>query len=154
MHLSRRQFLAHSATVSALAAGGCATVISAPDALIVDTHQHLWDLATQKLPWLGGAPEILRHSYRTEEYRAATAGLNVRAIYMEVDVAESALVAEAEFVLGVGARRPNAHLRGGHRRPTGRAGLRGLPEAFPGQPVFQGRAPRAPLSRHPQRATA
>lgn len=101
MHLTRRQFLAHSATVTALAAGGCATVNSTPDALIVDTHQHLWDLATQKLPWLGGAPEILRHSYRTEEYRAATAGLDVRAIYMEVDVAESALVAEAEFVLGL-----------------------------------------------------
>jgi L-fuconolactonase len=87
MHLTRRQFLADSATVIALAAGGCATVNSTPDALIVDTHQHLWDLTTQKLPWLGGAPEILRHSYRTEEYRAATVGLNVRAIYMEVDVA-------------------------------------------------------------------
>ncbi len=138
MHLSRRQFLAHSATVSALAAGGCATVISAPDALIVDTHQHLWDLATQKLPWLGGAPEILRHSYRTEEYRAATAGLNVRAIYMEVDVAESALVAEAEFVLGLA--------RGG-QTPTCAAVIGGRPDApgfadylkrFRDNPFFKG----------------
>lgn len=103
MHLTRRQFLAQSATATALATGGCASVKPTPDDLIVDTHQHLWDLTTQQLPWLGGAPEILRHSFRTEEYRAATAGLNVRAIYMEVDVADAGLVAEAEFVLGLAA---------------------------------------------------
>ena len=138
MHLTRRQFLADSATVTALAAGGCATVNSTPDALIVDTHQHLWDLTTQKLPWLGGAPEILRHSYRTEEYRAATVGLNVRAIYMEVDVAESSLVAEAEFVLGLA--------RGG-QTPTCAAVIGGRPDApgfadylkrFRDNPFFKG----------------
>lgn len=100
MHLTRRQFLPALATTAGLAAG-CATVPTAPDALIIDTHQHLWDLERQKLPWLGGAPAVLRKSYRTEEYLAATAGLSVRAIYMEVDVAESELVAEAEFVLGL-----------------------------------------------------
>lgn len=120
MHLTRRQFLAHSTAATALAAGGCATVSSAPDALIVDTHQHLWDLATQQLPWLGGAPEILRHSFRTEEYRAATVGLNVRAIYMEVDVADAGLVAEAEFVLGLAA---------GGKTPTRAAVIGGRPDA-------------------------
>ncbi len=101
MHLGRRQFFQTTAIASASVAAGCATVSPAPDALIVDVHQHLWDLTRQKLPWLGDAPEILRRSYRTEEYRAATAGLNVRAVYMEVDVAENELAAEAEFVLGL-----------------------------------------------------
>ena len=120
MHLTRRQFFQHTAVATASVAAGCATVSSAPDALIVDTHQHLWDLTRQKLPWLGGAPEILRRSYRTEEYRAATAGLNVRAIYMEVDVAESDLVAEAEFALGLA--------RGG-QTPTLAAVIGGRPDA-------------------------
>ncbi len=105
MHLDRRQFLQHTALAAAAVATGCAsaptskTPAPALGELIIDTHQHLWDLTKQKLPWLGGAPEILRHSYRTEEYLAATAGLNVRAIYMEVDVADSELGLEAEFVL-------------------------------------------------------
>lgn len=138
MHVTRRQFLTHSATMTALAVGGCATVNPTPDTLIVDTHQHLWDLATQKLPWLGGAPEILRHSFRTEEYRAATAGLNVRAIYMEVDVAESELVAEAEFVLGLARSK---------QTPTLAAVIGGRPDApdfadyvkrFRGNPHFKG----------------
>jgi len=103
MHLTRRQFLQH-AGIAGVATTGCATLSQAPDALIIDTHQHLWDLTTQKLPWLGDAPAVLRKSYRTEEYRAATAGLNVRAVYMEVDVAEDTLVSEAEFVLGLAAR--------------------------------------------------
>ena len=45
--------------------------------LIVDTHQHLWDLSKLKLPWLADAPEVLRKTYRNEEYRQATEGLNV-----------------------------------------------------------------------------
>jgi L-fuconolactonase len=60
-------------------------------------------LGSQKLPWLGDAPAVLRQSYRTEEYLAATAGLNVRAVYMEVDVAEETLRNEAELVLGIAA---------------------------------------------------
>ena len=137
MHLTRRQFLQH-ASVAAIAATGCATVPSAPDALIIDTHQHLWDLASQKLPWLGDAPAVLRKSFRTEEYRAATAGLNVRAIYMEVDVAEAGLVAEAEFVLG---------LANAGQTPTRAAVIGGRPDApgfadyvkrFSANPRFKG----------------
>lgn len=120
MHLARRQFFQHTAVATVSVAVGCATVSSAPDTLIVDTHQHLWDLMRQKLPWLGDAPDILRRNYRTEEYRAATAGLNVRAIYMEVDVAESELVTEAEFVLGLA--------RGG-QTPTLAAVIGGRPDA-------------------------
>ncbi len=104
MQATRRQFLHVSAAAAAtLAASGCATVSEPVNPLIVDTHQHLWDLSSQQLPWLGDAPAVLRKSYRTEEYRAATAGLNVRAIYMEVDVAEETLRSEAELVLGIAA---------------------------------------------------
>lgn len=67
--------------------------------MIIDTHQHLWDLEKFKLPWLAGAPEVLRQSYRTQEYLAATRGLNVQAIYMEVDVNPAQHDAEAEHIV-------------------------------------------------------
>jgi L-fuconolactonase len=63
---------------------------------IIDTHQHLWDTRKQQLPWLSGAPEVLRRNYQPAEYEAATEGLPVRALYMEVDVAETHLDEEAE----------------------------------------------------------
>jgi L-fuconolactonase len=103
MSLTRREFM--QSTAAALAAPTIASVAlaadDAPDALIIDTHQHLWDLSRQKLPWLESAEEVLKHDYRTEEYLAATKGLNVRAVYMEVDVAPEEEAAEAEFVIGL-----------------------------------------------------
>lgn len=138
MQTNRRQFLQHAAITAASTVSGCATLNTVPVALIVDTHQHLWDLSKQKLPWLGGAPEILRQSYRTEEYLAATAGLNVRAIYMEVDVAEAELTKEAELVLGIA--------RAG-QTPTRAAVIGGRPDSpgfvdyvhrFRGDPHFKG----------------
>ena len=98
--INRRTFI-HQTAIGALV-GGSLNALSALESkspLIIDTHQHLWDLTKQKLPWLNGAPDVLNHSYRTEEYRAATEGLNIRAIYMEVDVAPEQYVAEAELVL-------------------------------------------------------
>jgi len=68
-------------------------------ALIIDTHQHMWDLSKFKLPWLENAPPIYRQSYRTEEYLQATKGLNVKAVYMEVDVDAKQRQAEAEYVI-------------------------------------------------------
>ncbi len=57
-----------------------------PPLPMVDTHQHLWDLSRLKLPWLAGAGHLNR-SYLMDDYRRATAGLNlVKAVYMEVDV--------------------------------------------------------------------
>src|SRR5882672_5691396 len=103
MPSTRRQFIQQSATALAFVAAGCVTTSKPADGLIIDTHLHLWDLDHQKLPWLDGASEILRRSYRLEDYRAATAGLNVRAVYMEVDVAEDTLPSEAELVLGIAA---------------------------------------------------
>lgn len=66
---------------------------------IIDTHQHLWDLNRQRVPWLANATDVLRRSYVTSDYLEATRGLNVvKAIYMEVDVAPEDQVAEAELI--------------------------------------------------------
>lgn len=65
---------------------------------ILDTHQHLWDIRKQHLPWLSGAPEVLRRNYLPADYAAATEGLPIRALYMEVDVAEGSLNEEAELL--------------------------------------------------------
>ena len=49
--MTRRDFL-HSAALT-VAAGTAAAAITEPAPLsIVDTHQHLWDLAKFKLPWV------------------------------------------------------------------------------------------------------
>ena len=76
--------------------------------LIVDTHQHLWDLDRLSLPWHKGAPEVLRRSYRPEDYAAATSGRNVRSVYMEVDVAEADHDKEAEYVVGLSRAKSGA----------------------------------------------
>ncbi len=70
---------------------------------IVDTHQHLWDLAQFSLPWLAGeGMEPLRQNHLLSDYLAAAAGTGIaRTIYMEVDVAAEQRVAEAEFVAGL-----------------------------------------------------
>ena len=119
MKLSRRQFVQQSAgaALAAGAVGGCAS----PEAReaerdgsgsrarlpIVDTHQHLWDLTKFRLAWLDGTP-ALKKSFVTEDFRAATRGLNVvKAVYMEVDVDPSQQVAEAEHVIALS--RSSAH---------------------------------------------
>jgi L-fuconolactonase len=67
--------------------------------LIVDTHQHLWDLSRFRLPWLSGAGTINR-SFVMSDYREATAGLNVqKTIYMEVDVDPGQQIEEADYVI-------------------------------------------------------
>jgi predicted TIM-barrel fold metal-dependent hydrolase len=68
---------------------------------IIDTHQHLWNLAHFKLSWMtSGHP--LGRSFTTVDYAAATAGLNiVKSVYMEVDVLKEQQQAEADFVIGL-----------------------------------------------------
>ncbi|MFM2094454.1 MAG: hypothetical protein RIS70_1578 [Planctomycetota bacterium] len=122
MHTSRRQFLAQTAACSAAASlsafpllGGTASAdersadrCGANDSskkengmLIIDTHQHLWNLDQLRLPWLKGAPEVLRHHFGPKEYAQAVAGLNVKAIYMEVDVDTGDHDKEADYVVGL-----------------------------------------------------
>jgi L-fuconolactonase len=101
---TRRRFLQASMAACAAVAIRKPTAMNPPDDLptnIVDVHQHLWDLSQLKLPWLGDAPEILRHTYHLAEYREATKGLNIKAVYMEVDVDPSMLADEAEHVIGL-----------------------------------------------------
>jgi L-fuconolactonase len=74
---------------------------------IIDTHQHLWDLNKFRLAWTDAAPSLAR-SYLTDDYLAATAGLNVvKAIYMEVDVDPAQQVAEAEYIIDLCERDDN-----------------------------------------------
>jgi len=75
------------------------TASAASDSLIIDTHQHLWDQSAIIPPWLKGAPAILQHDYSTAEYLTATAGLNIKAIYMEIDVAAKDHIKEAEAIV-------------------------------------------------------
>lgn len=66
---------------------------------IVDTHQHLWNLDTFRLPWLADAPALAR-TFSTTDYLEATAGLDVvKAVYMEVDVVPEQQAAEAEAII-------------------------------------------------------
>ena len=70
---------------------------------IVDTHQHLWNLAQFALPWLEGeGMESLRKDHLMSDYLAAAEGAGIaRTVYMEVDVAAEQRIAEAEFVAGL-----------------------------------------------------
>ena len=74
---------------------------------IVDTHQHLWDLTKLRLPWLKSAGHLNR-SFVTKDYLEATQGLNVvKAVYMEVAVADDHLLKEAELIVELCKRADN-----------------------------------------------
>lgn len=105
--MQRREFLERSAAASlaTLAAGlsaapvGAAEPAAAPGELIIDTHVHLWDLKQFKLPWLATAADMLKRNYLEGDYRQATSGLNVRSLYMEVNVEPAQETAEAVIAL-------------------------------------------------------
>ena len=99
--MNRRHFLQVSGSAAlATAVNSCSILDSRPpDTLIVDTHQHLWDRRQLSLPWLDHAPAILRPNYTTPDYQKAFAGYNVRSVYMEVDVAESNHIKEADLIV-------------------------------------------------------
>lgn len=104
--MNRRSFIRNAAqtTLASAILKGMHSELGASSAdfpLIVDTHQHLWDLSSQRLPWLASAPDILNRSYTAEDYLAATHGFKVKAVYMEVDVAPDQHVEEAEHILSI-----------------------------------------------------
>ena len=70
---------------------------------IVDTHQHLWDLARFALPWLEDeGMTSLRKNHLMSDYSTAAEGAGIaRTVYMEVDVAAEQRIAEAEWVAGL-----------------------------------------------------
>jgi L-fuconolactonase len=90
---------------------------------IVDTHQHLWNMQRQNLPWLAGAPEVLRQNYGPVEYRTATAGFDVTAVYMEVDIAPDQRWTEVETVLALIRERRGATVAAVVSGPIGEDGF-------------------------------
>jgi predicted TIM-barrel fold metal-dependent hydrolase len=119
MNITRRKFVEHSAraglalgsatTLGSVAAGSQREKSSGGDGPIpiVDTHQHLWDLKKVRPPWLKPGGELTRN-YVTRDYLEATRGLNVvKAVYMEVAVADEDLEKEAELVLELCRRDDN-----------------------------------------------
>jgi len=102
--MDRRHFLAAAAGVAVMSDATAAEPLYAGP--IVDTHEHLWDLKTLRLPWVAGltgkAKETLGRDFLISDYAEAAQGLNVtKSVYMEVDVAEADQVKEAEFVTKV-----------------------------------------------------
>jgi predicted TIM-barrel fold metal-dependent hydrolase len=99
MTTSRRTF--NAAAAAACAAAAVPALAAEDGSLIIDTHQHLWDLSKLKLPWHADAPAILKKTYHLKEYAEATKGLNIKTVYMEVAVDPKQLVDEAEHVIGL-----------------------------------------------------
>jgi predicted TIM-barrel fold metal-dependent hydrolase len=80
--------------------------------MIVDTHLHIVDMAALDYPWLGGAGELNR-TWSYEEYAREARRLGISAtMHMEVDVAESDIEKETDYVSGIAAR-PDSQLIGG-----------------------------------------
>jgi L-fuconolactonase len=104
MPVTRREFLSRAAVgVAALTALEPLAVEAAqgPAFPIIDTHQHLWDLKTIRLPWLkdpGAAKIATPHTMAVYLREAAGLGI-VKTIYMEVDAAEEDERKEAAFVI-------------------------------------------------------
>lgn len=114
--LNRREALGHLAAVAAATAAGRPlaahegnSAVNDTPVPIVDTHLHLWDLDVVKLPWLEGeGARPLARNFLMADYLKAADGLNVvKAVYMEVNVAESHQVREAEYVLDLCGRADN-----------------------------------------------
>ncbi len=139
MQSTRRDFLGQAAlaalplTLTRAGSGGDGRPLP-----IVDTHQHLWDLTKFRLPWVESSP-VLNRSFLTKDYLKVSRGLNVvKAVYMEVAVDPTQLVAEAEHVIALSKRTDNptvAAVIGG--RPAAE-GFREYISRFKGNPYVKG----------------
>ncbi|HAH99111.1 MAG TPA: amidohydrolase [Verrucomicrobiales bacterium] len=97
--MNRRQFIVFSTAAAATSSCGSLKRSKNNELYIVDTHQHLWDLARFKLAWMDQAPPVLKRSFHLTDYIAATKDLNVvKAVYLEVDVIPEQHNDEAKFV--------------------------------------------------------
>lgn len=132
---------------------------------IFDSHFHVWDLEALELPWLDGAPEVLRQNFSVADYVAAyeqyAQGAAQAAdkdaapqpvafsggVYVEVDcadpLAEDAVVAEYEkaYPAVFRAKAMRASLCGHMRLPAHIAGVREplhIPASAPGRCLEQG----------------
>ena len=72
--------------------------------MIVDTHLHIVDMAALDYPWLGGAGDLNRN-WSYDEYAREARRLGIAAtLHMEVDVAESHIEKETDYVSAIAAR--------------------------------------------------
>ena len=72
---------------------------------IIDTHQHLIYPDRLAYSWCQGIPAFAGKPFRLEEYRAAAKGTGITGtLFMEVDVDEPQMKAEAEFFLELASR--------------------------------------------------
>ncbi len=106
MSSSRRDFLTGAAAGILGGVAGAAALepldaLAAPAFPIIDTHQHLWDTKSIRLPWLSdpGAKKIATPHTMAVYLREARGLGIVKTVYMEVDAAEEDQAKEAEFVL-------------------------------------------------------
>jgi L-fuconolactonase len=68
---------------------------------IIDAHQHLWDTAALRYPWLEGF-DALRQRYTAADYRQAAAGIEVvRSVHVEADPAPDDEAAEVHWLTGI-----------------------------------------------------
>lgn len=108
MQLTRRRFGTLAGSLAAAAAITSTRPMLAkepsvtqPDIPIIDCHQHLWDLARFKLPWIEPGT-LLGRSYVTADYNKAIEGTGIKhAVYMEADVAPAQQQAEAEHLIEI-----------------------------------------------------
>ena len=99
MSLTRRELLMTAASLAALEPA--AAQPGAPSFPLIDTHQHLWDLKTIRVPWLSGKGAAkIAAPHTMETYLREARGLGiVKTVYMEVDAAEEDQRKEADFVI-------------------------------------------------------
>jgi L-fuconolactonase len=159
--MTRRKFVQTTAIATAGAATSCATSSAGrPDALIIDTHQHLWSRSGINPPWVAGAAEVLRHDYGNAEYLQAFTGLNVKAIYMEVDVAPADHEKEADTLVlqcregktptiaaTIGGRPDSAHFESYVKRYAGNGIVKGLRQVLHGGSTPRGHCLRPEFVR-------
>ncbi|HTT57226.1 MAG TPA: amidohydrolase [Opitutaceae bacterium] len=73
---------------------------------LVDTHQHLWDLNRFPYSWTNGIPALHR-SFLLDDYASAAAGLGIaKTVFIECDVDEPHLLAEARHLQALAERHP------------------------------------------------
>src|SRR3990172_8544233 len=69
--------------------------------LIIDTHQHLWDLEQFSYSWCKDIP-VLNRSFRMKDYLEATRGVELsKSVNVEADVDEPFMLAETRHILSL-----------------------------------------------------
>ena len=69
--------------------------------MIIDTHQHLWDLDLFSYSWLSHFPSLKR-SFRVKDYLEAAEGLGVaKSVHVEADVDEAFMLQETHHILSL-----------------------------------------------------